>query len=80
MAADVRGDIGFVAMGGKVPGRPDLSPQENKVLRLMADGASVRELAEELKISKQTAGGLIREIYKKLSRPPEIDEPPGTHE
>jgi hypothetical protein len=62
-------------MDGKVPGRPDLSPQENKVLRLMAEGLSTRDLAEELKISEPTASGLMREIYKKLSQPPDTDEP-----
>jgi DNA-binding NarL/FixJ family response regulator len=76
----LRGDIGFEVMDGKVPDRPDLSPQKNKVLRLMADGASTRDLAKEVKISERTAGGLITETYKKLSRPPDTDEPPVTHE
>jgi hypothetical protein len=40
VAADVRRHIGFDAMDGNVPDRPDLSREENEILRLMADGMS----------------------------------------
>ena len=73
--ADVHREIGFEAMDGDVPDRPDLSREENEFLRLMADGMSTRQIAEELKISERTAGGLMREIHKKLSGPPSVRSP-----
>ncbi len=59
---------------GKVPARPDLSPQENDVLRFIADGMSARELAEKMYISERSAQFLITEIYPRLSRHPDADE------
>jgi DNA-binding NarL/FixJ family response regulator len=81
VAADVHRDIGFEAMDGDVPDRPDLSREENEFLRLMADGMSTRQIAEELKISERSAQVLIPKILRKLGRgPDDIGEPPGTHD
>jgi DNA-binding CsgD family transcriptional regulator len=55
-------------MSGDVPHRPDLSREENEILRLMADGMSTRQIAEELKVSERTAGTLIPKILRKLQR------------
>jgi DNA-binding NarL/FixJ family response regulator len=74
VAADVYGDLGFYAMDGEVPARPDLSPQENDVLRSIADGISARELAETMYIRERSTQFLITEIYPRLSRHPDADE------
>jgi DNA-binding CsgD family transcriptional regulator len=68
-------------MDGSVPDRPDLSCEANEFLRLMADGMSTRQIAEELKISERSAQVLIPKILRKLGRgPDDIGEPPGTHD
>jgi DNA-binding CsgD family transcriptional regulator len=80
VSADVGEGIAFEAMDGQVPPRPDLSPEKNDVLRLIADGISAGELAEELKISERTAHLLIMNFYPRLSRRPDADRPAGTHD
>jgi DNA-binding CsgD family transcriptional regulator len=77
VAADVPWHIGFEAMDGNVPDRPDLSREENEFLRLMADGMSTRQIAEELKISERSAQVLIPKILRKLGLGPDIGESPG---
>lgn len=72
------GNIGFEAMDGNVPGRPDLSRKENELLRLLADGMSTRQIAVELKISERSAQVLIPKILRKLGRGPDLGEPPGS--
>ena len=68
-------------MDGNVPDRRDLSREENEFLRLMADGMSTRQIAEEFKISERSAQVLIPKILRKLGRSPDdIGEPPGTHD
>jgi len=81
VASNVHRDVGFEAMDGNVPDRPDLSREANEFLRLMADGMSTRQIAEELKISERSAQVLIPKILRKLGRgPDDIGEPPGTHD
>jgi DNA-binding NarL/FixJ family response regulator len=75
VAADIHRDIGFEAMDGNPPDRPDLSREENELLRLMADGMSTQELAEELKISERTVETLIPKILRKLGRGPDTGRP-----
>jgi len=75
VAADVHRDIGFEAMDGNVPDRPDLSREEDELLRLLADGMSSREIAEELKISERSVQVLLPKILRKLGL--DIGELPG---
>ncbi|WP_433332144.1 ATP-binding protein [Spirillospora sp. CA-294931] len=46
--------------------RFDLTPREREVLRLVADGHTNRQIAEELFISVKTAGGHVSNILAKL--------------
>jgi DNA-binding NarL/FixJ family response regulator len=64
-------------MDGNVPDRPDLSSEENEFLRLMADGMSTRQIAEELKINPRTVEVFIPKLLRKLGRGPDVDESPG---
>ncbi len=48
-----------------VPGH-DLTPQEVRLLRLLADGASYQAAADGLAISINTARNYVRSIYEKL--------------
>jgi DNA-binding CsgD family transcriptional regulator len=64
-------------MGGNVPDRPDLSREENEILRLMADGMTIRQIAEELKINPRTVEVLIPKLLRKLGRGPDAGESPG---
>jgi DNA-binding NarL/FixJ family response regulator len=80
VAADVHRDIGFEAMDGDVPDRPDLSREENEFLRLMADGMSTRQIAEELKISERSAQVFIPKMLRKLGRGPDMGEPSGPYD
>lgn len=55
---------------GPVPPDPDapaLTPRETEVLRLTAKGLTVQEIADLLGISRHTAGGYLKDIYRKLS-------------
>jgi DNA-binding NarL/FixJ family response regulator len=52
-----------------VPARPaehDLTPQEVRLLRLLADGASYQAAADRLEISINTVRNYVRSIYEKL--------------
>jgi DNA-binding NarL/FixJ family response regulator len=80
VAADVHRDIGFEAMDGNVPDRPDLSREANEFLRLMADGMSTRQIAQELKISERSAQVLIPKILRKLGRGPDDIASPRTRQ
>jgi len=66
VAADVHRDIGFEAMDGNMPDRPDLSRKESELLGLLADGMSSRQIAKELKISERSVQVLIPKILRKL--------------
>jgi DNA-binding NarL/FixJ family response regulator len=55
-------------MSGEVPDRPDLSREENMILRLLAGGMSTRQIAEESKVSERTAEVVIPKILRKLKR------------
>jgi DNA-binding NarL/FixJ family response regulator len=48
---------------------PELSPRENEVLRLLADGLTDREIAEGLTISRRTVESHVSSILAKLSVP-----------
>jgi len=45
---------------------PDLSPRQENVLRLIAEGQSYKEVAAQLGISRNTVQAHIQDIYKKL--------------
>ena len=44
----------------------DLSPREEEVLQLIADGCSTPEVAEQLYISQKTVKNHLASIYQKL--------------
>jgi DNA-binding NarL/FixJ family response regulator len=44
----------------------DLTPRENEVLRLLADGLSNPQIAERLVLSPLTVNAYVRSIYTKL--------------
>jgi DNA-binding NarL/FixJ family response regulator len=48
---------------------PDLSPREVEVLRLVAEGLSDREIAEELVLSQHTVHRHVANIRTKLGQP-----------
>jgi DNA-binding NarL/FixJ family response regulator len=50
----------------RAPGRAALSPREREVLRLVARGATNREVAEELGVQAETVKTLIARIFAKL--------------
>ena len=54
-----------LTMAGR-PGAAGLTARETQVLRLVADGASTREISERLFISAKTADNHIQHIYTKL--------------
>ena len=49
-----------------VPNASPLTDRETEVLRLIAKGYSVPKVAEQLGISKNTAAGYLKDIYRKL--------------
>ncbi|HVA60007.1 MAG TPA: response regulator transcription factor [Mycobacteriales bacterium] len=48
------------------PSGPQLSPREKQVLRLLADGLAVAQIARQLYISESTAKTHISKLYEKL--------------
>jgi DNA-binding NarL/FixJ family response regulator len=51
---------------GQPPKQEILTPREQHVLELMADGCSQQEISDHLHISKHTVGNHLRGIYRKL--------------
>ena len=60
------------APGGKPPGLA-LTPREEEVLAILAEGASNREIAERLGISPHTAKFHVRSLYEKLDATGRVD-------
>jgi len=56
----------LTAAGQYGAGAAGLTARETQVLRLIADGASTREISERLFISAKTADNHIQHIYIKL--------------
>ena len=52
------------------PAKPEaaslISPREEEVLKLLADGCPYKEIADTLQVSMSTVGTYIERIYKKL--------------
>lgn len=46
---------------------PHLTPREIDVLRLVAKGYTLAQVAESLAISRNTASGYLKDVYRKLS-------------
>ena len=57
------------APGAPPPPENCLSERENEILRLVADGMSNREIAEQLFLSRHTVECHIKRIYRKLAVP-----------
>jgi DNA-binding NarL/FixJ family response regulator len=49
------------------PPRPRLTDRETEVLRLIAKGLTMSEVARDLGISAHTVSGYVKEIYRKLN-------------
>jgi DNA-binding NarL/FixJ family response regulator len=50
----------------RVPGRAALSPREREVLRMVAGGATNREVASELGVSDETIKTILARVFAKL--------------
>lgn len=57
----------FQPLPQRDPDTPPLTPRESDVLRLTAKGLTLVEVAEALGISRHTASGYLKDIYRKLS-------------
>lgn len=57
----------FQPLPQREPEMQPLTPRENDVLRLTAKGLTLVEVAEALGISRHTASGYLKDIYRKLS-------------
>ena len=55
-----------LVVAGQVGGPAHLTAREAQVLRLIAEGASTRDISERLFISPKTADNHIQHIYTKL--------------
>ena len=53
-------------IGGRPPAPSDLSPSEEQVALLVADGRSNREVAASLFVSVHTVEANLKRIYRKL--------------
>jgi DNA-binding NarL/FixJ family response regulator len=64
------GDVAAPPLDGPPPARPDtfagLTPTELRVLRLLADGRTTKEIAGELVLAVSTVDRHITHIYEKL--------------
>jgi DNA-binding CsgD family transcriptional regulator len=53
-------------IGGRAPSRDELTPTEEQVARLVAEGRTNREIAEALFMSPHTVDANLRRIYRKF--------------
>jgi PAS domain S-box-containing protein len=64
--------IGMFGLAARMPGpatrmrHPHLTPRQNEVLHLLADGASTDEMAGELHISRETVRNHVRALFRAL--------------
>jgi DNA-binding CsgD family transcriptional regulator len=65
-AADGGGDTTMVFDAPKVVTGPSLSPRQQEVLELMADGMTNSEIGEQLGITERTVKAYAQELYDKL--------------
>lgn len=54
-------------LGGAAPVDSGLSERENEILRLVADGLTNREIAEQLFLSRYTVESHVKRVYRKLA-------------
>lgn len=45
---------------------PGLSPRQHQILPLLRQGMCDKEIASQLRISEQTVGGYLKDLYRKL--------------
>lgn len=57
---------GIAAHGSPRERRPTLSPRERQIVRLLSQGASYKDIANELGIAFSTAQSRVKAIYGKL--------------
>lgn len=57
----------FRPPAASVDDAPRLTPRESDVLRLVAKGYTLAQVAESLAISRNTASGYLKDVYRKLS-------------
>jgi DNA-binding CsgD family transcriptional regulator len=63
-AAKARAELG--RLGGRAPSRGDLTPAEQRVAELVAQGKSNKEVAADLVVSVHTVEATLTSIYRKL--------------
>lgn len=57
----------FQPLAAPMPEAPALTPRETEVLRLIAKGLTIADVGELLGISRHTASGYVKDVYRKLS-------------
>lgn len=57
----------FQPVAAPVEPPSSLTPRETEVLRLIAKGLTIADVGEVLGISRHTASGYVKEVYRKLS-------------
>jgi two-component system, NarL family, nitrate/nitrite response regulator NarL len=66
LAPEVQSELVDEMRGRSQPGRPVLSGREDEVLRLIADGFSVPQIASQLFISASTVKTHVKNLFEKL--------------
>ena len=67
--AKVSGSDASLSAGQPLDGRPELSPRELEVLRLLAASHTYREIASALMIGEETVRTHVKSILRKLDQP-----------
>jgi two-component system, NarL family, nitrate/nitrite response regulator NarL len=63
---DLQSGLAAQIMQRNRPDRPQLSPRENEVLKLIAEGLSAPEVGRELHLSPATIKSHLKSLYEKL--------------
>src|SRR3954447_1395569 len=60
------GQISDVSAAEEPPPHPALTPRQSEILRLLAQGRSTEQIAQQLHLSKETVRNHIRRLFKAL--------------